>query len=52
MKMPLTDKDGEVRELTDTDVRRMRPMSEVLPTELQRTIEQARKEANGQHGQG
>nr|WP_297460654.1 BrnA antitoxin family protein [uncultured Halomonas sp.] len=40
MKKRLTDKDGEVRELTDADVKRMRPISEVLPKELQRTIGQ------------
>ncbi|MGM0543135.1 MAG: BrnA antitoxin family protein [Pseudomonadota bacterium] len=40
MKTRLTDKNGEVRELTDADVKHMRPMSEVLPTNLQRTIGQ------------
>lgn len=40
MKKPLTDKHGEVRELADEDFRRMRPMKEVLPSELQRTIRQ------------
>ncbi|SER97786.1 Uncharacterized conserved protein, DUF4415 family [Vreelandella subterranea] len=40
MKTWLTNKDGEVRELTDRDVKQMRPMSEVLPTNLQRTIGQ------------
>ncbi|MBB3332582.1 uncharacterized protein (DUF4415 family) [Halomonas campaniensis] len=44
MKMRLTDKDGEVRELTDADVKRMRPMSEVLPGDLQRTIGQRGKQ--------
>ena len=44
MKMRLTDKDGEVRELTDADVKRMRPMSEVLPDNLQRTIGQRGKQ--------
>ena len=35
MKMkPLTDKSGEVRELTKEDVKRFRPASEVLPQEL------------------
>jgi len=33
-KKPLTDKDGEVRELTHEDIRRMRPIAEVLPAEL------------------
>lgn len=40
MKTRLTDRDGEVRELTDADVKRMRSMSDVLPAELQRTIGQ------------
>ena len=31
---PLTNKDGEVRELTLKDMRRMRPIREVLPKEL------------------
>ena len=44
MKMRLTDKDGEVRELTDADVKRMRQMSEVLPANLQRTIGQRGKQ--------
>jgi uncharacterized protein (DUF4415 family) len=35
MKMkPLTDKSGEVRELTGEDMRRFRPAAEVLPQEL------------------
>ncbi len=33
-KKPLTDKDGEVRELTRADMRAMRPAAEVLPPEL------------------
>ncbi|XKF15192.1 BrnA antitoxin family protein [Halomonas sp. BLK-85] len=40
MKMQLTNKDGEVRELTDADVKHMRPISEVLPVSLQRAIGQ------------
>ncbi|MYL22337.1 hypothetical protein GLV89_00765 [Halomonas alkaliantarctica] len=40
MKMKLTNKDGEVRELTDRDVKQMRPMSDVLPDSLQRSIGQ------------
>lgn len=31
---PLTDEDGEVRELTDADFARMRPAYEVLPPDL------------------
>ena len=38
MKTRLTNKDGEVRELTDADVKQMRPMVDVLPVTLQRTI--------------
>jgi uncharacterized protein (DUF4415 family) len=30
-KKPLTDKDGEVRELIKTDIRAMRPLAEVVP---------------------
>ncbi|MBZ9539794.1 BrnA antitoxin family protein [Modicisalibacter tunisiensis] len=40
MSKRLTDKEGEVRELTDQDVKQMRPMSDVLPADLQRTIRQ------------
>lgn len=40
MRKPLTGRDGEVHELTDTDMEQMRPMSEVLPAPLQRTIGQ------------
>lgn len=40
MKTRLTNKDGEVRELSDRDVKQMRPMSEVLPANLQRNIGQ------------
>jgi len=40
MKKQLTNKAGEVRELTDQDVQQMRPMSEVLPASLQRAIGQ------------
>jgi uncharacterized protein (DUF4415 family) len=34
MRKPLIDKDGEIRELTVTDMRRFRPAFEVLPPEL------------------
>lgn len=33
-KRPLTNKSGEVRELTREDIRQMRPANEVLPAEL------------------
>lgn len=44
MKTPLTDTSGEVRELTDAEVKRMRPMAEVLPDDLQRAIGQRGKQ--------
>lgn len=44
MNTRLTNKDGEVRELTDSDVKGMRPMSDVLPASLQRTIGQRGKQ--------
>ncbi len=37
-RKPLTDKDGEVRELAAEDIRAMRPMDEVLPPELAKII--------------
>ena len=37
-RKPLTDKDGEVRELLAEDIRAMRPMAEVLPPELVKII--------------
>lgn len=44
MNTRLTNEDGEVRELTDADVKGMRPMSNVLPASLQRTIGQRGKQ--------
>lgn len=38
-RKPLTNKSGEVRELTKADMKRMHPTSEVLPKELWTTIE-------------
>lgn len=38
--MRLTNENGEVRELTDRDVKQMQSMPEVLPAGLQRTIGQ------------
>lgn len=38
VKKPLIDADGEVRELTATDLKKFRPASEVLPPELQAKI--------------
>lgn len=54
MAARLTDKNGEVRELTDADVKRMRPMSGVLPAGLQRTLtmDQVLKQYSWEHGQG
>jgi uncharacterized protein (DUF4415 family) len=33
-RKPMTDKDGDVRELTVEEIRAMRPAAEVLPSEL------------------
>jgi len=54
MKTRLTHKDGAVRELTDADVKRMRPMSEILPDRLQRiiAIDQALKQYIREHDHG
>jgi uncharacterized protein (DUF4415 family) len=35
---PLTNEDGEVRELSAADLRRFKPAHEVLPTSLQKTL--------------
>jgi len=35
---PLTDENGEVRELTEQDMARFRPAHEVLPLALQKTL--------------
>lgn len=35
---PLTDEDGEVRELTAQDLRLFKPAHQVLPPELQKTL--------------
>jgi uncharacterized protein (DUF4415 family) len=37
-RKPLTDEEGEVRELTAEDIRAMRPMAEVLPPDLVKLI--------------
>jgi uncharacterized protein (DUF4415 family) len=37
-RKPLTNKEGEVRELTSADFRAMRPMAEVLPADLVKLI--------------
>jgi uncharacterized protein (DUF4415 family) len=37
-RIPLTDEEGEVRELTAEDIRAMRPMAEVLPPDLVKII--------------
>jgi len=37
-RKPLTDADGEVRELTAADLAKFKPASEVLPTDLQQTL--------------
>lgn len=47
MKKLLTNKEGEVRELTTEDFKTMRPMHDVLPSELVATIN---KRQRGQRG--
>jgi uncharacterized protein (DUF4415 family) len=37
-RSPLTDKDGEVRELTAQNMRLFKPAHEVLPLDLQKTL--------------
>ncbi|HLD84607.1 MAG TPA: BrnA antitoxin family protein [Coxiellaceae bacterium] len=44
---PLTNKEGEVRELTAEDIRKMRPMEEVLSPEM---VEMIRNRKVGQRG--
>jgi uncharacterized protein (DUF4415 family) len=46
-RKPLTDQDGEVRELTASDFRKMRPASEVLPPELVRVLPKRRPGRRG-----
>ena len=46
-RKPLTNAEGEVRELTAADIRAMRPMEEVLPPELVAII---RNRKRGQRG--
>jgi len=46
-RKPLTDEDGEVRELTAEDIRAMRPMEEVLPPELVEIILNRRRGERG-----
>ena len=37
-RLPLTDDSGEVRELTSTDFKHMRPVDEALPKELRAVV--------------
>ena len=37
-RIPLTDNEGEVRELTAADLRAFKPATEVLPLNLQKTL--------------
>lgn len=46
-KKPLTDKAGNVRELTREDIRAMRPISEVLPQTLLNTISKRKRGERG-----
>ena len=43
-RAPLTDADGEVRELTAEDMARFRPASRALPVDLQETLGVRRRE--------
>lgn len=47
MRKPLTNKEGEVRELTAKDFQEMKSMSEVLPAELVKVIQNRER---GQRG--
>jgi len=49
MRRPLTDKDGNVRELQDEDIREMRPAADVLPSELVAVLPRRRP---GERGPG
>ena len=46
-KRPLTNAEGEVRELTRADSRAMRPMEQVLPPELVEVIRNRRRGERG-----
>jgi uncharacterized protein (DUF4415 family) len=46
-RKPLTDREGEVRELTRNDIRRFRPASQVLPPQLLAVLPRRRR---GQRG--
>jgi len=46
-RKPLTNKEGEVRELTKADFKRMRPMEEVLPPDLVAAIKKRKRGERG-----
>lgn len=46
-KRPLTDREGEVRELLAADIRAMRPMAQVLPPHLVKTISNRKRGERG-----
>jgi len=46
-KKPLTNKQGEVRELLEEDIRAMRPMADVLPPELVKAISDRKRGERG-----
>ena len=46
-RTPLTDAEGEVRELTRADFARMRPMEDVLPPELVKIIRNRKRGERG-----
>jgi uncharacterized protein (DUF4415 family) len=45
--LPIIDEDGEVRELTEEDLRKFRPASEVLPKELYEGLAALKKRSRG-----
>lgn len=47
---PLTDAEGEVRELTEADFAEMRPAYEVLPAELVALMREHRRRRQGERG--
>lgn len=46
-KNPLTNKDGEVRELTSSDIRNMKSATQVLPRELSDILGKRRVDQRG-----
>jgi hypothetical protein len=46
MKKRLTNKDGEVKEISGRRIKQMKPMPEALPSSLQRVIKARNKKRN------